>query len=208
MGVFLRGAVLAIAGLTAACVSVLPEQEVPSGLYRLADIDSNVELIANVVVREPTTARIFAGQGMVVQDSDGALRLISGVEWAGRPAQLLKGGLIDAFDINSDGTAVTDMSGAVGDYELSWRIKDLTIVERGNGGDAICGLSVTLLDGETRTPIASTGIERSVPVADSSAAARAAAISQSATNCVEAVADFVSRTVAKDYSAAEISPES
>lgn len=207
MGVIAKAIVLATAGLTAACVSVLPEQEVPNGVYRLAAIDSDTQLGADVVVREPTASRIFMGQGMVVQDDDGALRLISGVEWAGRPAQLLKGGLIDAFDINSDGTAVTDMTGAVGDYELSWRIKDLTVLQQGNGEDAICALSVTLLDGENRTPIARTNIERTVPVPGSSAAARAGALSRSASDCVEAVADFISLTVATDYSAAEISPD-
>ncbi|MEO0466417.1 MAG: ABC-type transport auxiliary lipoprotein family protein [Pseudomonadota bacterium] len=184
----------------ASCVSVLPEQAVPSGLYRLSGVEPVASLQSDLVVREPTAVRLFSGSGMVTSDGDGALRLIVGVEWAGRATQLMQDGLIDAFSSDGEGTALSDMTGAAGAFELSWRVTDLTIM----GNEAVCALSLTLLDGRSRTPLARQELSSTIEVASTSPTVRARALSDAAGECVGLAAQFVAAEIEAAYSAAEM----
>lgn len=180
------------------CVSVLPEQDVPNALYRFPVIAPSAGLAADLVVREPSSARVLGGQGMVAEGPDGGLRLISGAEWAGRLTGLMQYGLIDALSGEGAGTAVTALSGAPGAYELSWRIKDMTI----SGEVARCALSLTLMDGRSRAPLRTVNIEETEPVTGRDPEERARALSMAGEQCVEAAAVAVSAAVEAHHSAA------
>ncbi|MEL6663098.1 MAG: ABC-type transport auxiliary lipoprotein family protein [Pseudomonadota bacterium] len=180
-------AALVLAASATACVSVLPAQEVPKALFRLDPITPVDGLTTNVVVREPTSTRVFGGQGMVVEGADDGLRLIGGVEWAGRLTRLMQVGLVDALSGGEDAIAVTELSGAPGGREVVWRISDMTIM----GDQAVCALDITILDGRTREPIADGDVRREEPVRGTNAPARAQALSAVGTACVEAAAEFI-----------------
>lgn len=174
---------LALAG----CISVLPEQSVPNALYRLGPITPNDGLDRNVVVREPTSVRVFGGQGMVAEGGDGGLRLIESVEWAGRLTSLMQRGLVDALSGSGEGVAVSELSGVPGALEVSWHIADMTII----GSSAVCDLDVTVLDGRTREPLATGVVRETVPVNGDRAADRARALSSVGAACLETAAAFV-----------------
>ncbi|MEO0817197.1 MAG: ABC-type transport auxiliary lipoprotein family protein [Pseudomonadota bacterium] len=173
--------------ILAGCLSVLPEQAVPNALYRLDAITVNDDLTRNVVVREPTSVRVFGGLGMVVEGRDGGLRLIENVEWAGRLTRLMQKGLVDALSGAGEGVAVTELSGVPGDLEVSWHIADMTII----GDAAVCDLDLTVLDGRTREPLAVGAVRESVGLDADSSAGRAQALSSVGSACVETAAAFV-----------------
>lgn len=197
--------IAALAGLAllSACVSVLPEQQTPSALYRLGDVPPVAELDANLVVREPMAERVLGGQDMVVESADGGLRLIQGVEWAGRLTRLMQGGMIDALSGEGDGIAVPELAGAPGAYELSWRIKDLTLFSGEGGADrAVCALDLTLMEGRSRAPVSQGKVRTEVAVSARAPERRAQALSQVARDCLAEAAVFVSGAVNEAYSPA------
>lgn len=171
----------------AGCVSVLPEQAVPNALYRLGAITPTDELSRTVVVREPTSVRVLGGQGMVVEGADGGLRLIQNVEWAGRLTRLMQRGLVEALSGDGEGVAVTELTGVPGALEVSWHISDMTI----SGGNAVCDLDVTVLNGRTREPLATRVIRESLPLGGDRAEDRARALSGVGSDCLESAAQFI-----------------
>lgn len=184
------GLTSAVLFLPAACVSVLPEQNVPSALYRIAASDAAYELQTGLIVREPDAPRVLAGQGMVSESADGGLRIVSGAEWAGRSTELLQLALIDRFPPSGEmegGYALPAASGPSGDHELVWRIVDLTLA----GQSARCELDLTLIERASQTPVASTRVNGTATASGSSASARAGALSDAAGACVDAAARFV-----------------
>lgn len=191
----------ALAALTlfGACVSVLPEQETPKALYRLGSIPAAAGLPADIVVREPMAERVLGGQAMVIEGSDGGLRLISGVEWSGRLTRLMQTGLIDALSGDGEGIAMPEITGAPGKYELSWRIKDLSLA---SGDRAVCALDLTIMEGRTREPVAHGTVQASLNVRSKTPAQRAQALSEVARECLSEAAYFVSSAVEEVYSPA------
>ena len=64
--------------LLGACVSVLPEPEVPKGLYQVHPMSERIELAASVTIREFEAPQLMSGEAMVTEGEDGALRLLRG----------------------------------------------------------------------------------------------------------------------------------
>lgn len=171
-----------------ACVSVLPEPEVPNGLYRLGDVDERSSISRTLIIREPEGARIYSGKPMVAVGDDGALRLIKGAEWAQPASQMLQVGLLDSFGTDGGGLALAKATGAPGDLELAWRISDFTV----SGMVANCELELTLLDGRNRKPLAQKIIEAQAVSSSGTAAARAVALVAAAEDCVHQSAEAIS----------------
>ena len=171
-----------------ACVSVLPEPEVPNGLYRLGDIEANATISRTLIVREPEGARIYSGKPMVAVGDDGALRLIRGVEWAQPASRMLQVGLLDSFGTDGGGLALAKATGAPGDLELTWRISEFTVSDT----LARCGLELTLLEGRSRKPLAQMSIEASAVASSNKAAERARALVDAARDCVTQSASAIS----------------
>lgn len=164
----------------AGCLSIFPDREAPDGLYRVTP-DLRLEgLGADLAVREPEAARILSGREMASLSGDGALRVVSGVEWADRSTLLLQTALLDVLSGDGPGTAFDAGAAARSAYELSWRISDLYV----EGGTAVCRLDLLLLDGETRAPLARERIDTRTVVANGSTRRRALALSDAAAECV------------------------
>lgn len=181
MSIRLAGILAAGAVALAGCVSVLPEPTAPGTLYRLDLTEPAARLRAHVLVREPEASRLIGGSGMVVEGTDGGLRLMAGAEWAGRASELMQVALIEALsDPAAEGMALSASTGAPADYELAWRIADLTL----RGQDARCRLHLTLLDGRSREPLARTQADGVVGAASGDTQARARALKSAARACV------------------------
>lgn len=171
-----------------ACVSVLPEPEVPSGLYRLGNIEASVPISRTLIVREPEGARIYSGKPMVAVGEDGALRLIRGVEWAQPASRMLQMGLLDSFGTDGGGLALAKATGAPADLELAWRISEFTVSDT----LARCEFELTLLEGRSRKPLAQMNIEASAVASSDKAVARARALVSAARDCVTQSASAIS----------------
>lgn len=179
--------VAALVALTA-CVSVIPEPEVPEGLYRFGSMTETYPVETVVAVREPEASRLFGGRVIASEDGAGALRLVRGVEWADNATRLMQVAVLDALDDTGEGVAVALETGARADFELVWRIEDFTLA----GTRARCDLEATLVQATTRKVVAQTNVSSSADAGGSSNAARALALAEAGRACVGQVAGFVS----------------
>jgi len=176
-----------------ACVSVLPEPDVPDALYKIEASVEHPGLTENILVREPEAARLIAGQGLVSERGDGGLRLVAGAEWAGPATRQIQFAMIDSFSADSDGHALAPEIGAMADYELASRIADLKL----QGERATCRMLVSVIRSDDRSLLARTEIEASSTARGRSSADRAIALRAAASDCaaqaslfaIEALAD-------------------
>ena len=178
--------ILAAAGLSA-CVSVLPEQKAPEGLYRFGPMEALHMIDASVVIREPEASRLFGGRAIAAEDSSGALRLVNGVEWSDSATRMMQVALLDTLGGSNGGVAVASDTGAPTDYELAWRISDFTL----SGITARCQIEATLLEGRSRKVLAQTNVSTTAIALDSKNAARAKALTDAGRACVSDIAAFV-----------------
>lgn len=120
----------------AGCVSVLPEQVVPKGLYRLSSasepesFDVGGQLSESVTIFEPTGSDLLLGKAIVFEDETGALSLIGAAKWSETLSRQLQSTLIDSLSAGSEeagGYALNDRFGATTPFELQWEVKDLVI---------------------------------------------------------------------------------
>ena len=135
---------------------------------------------------------MLAGVDMVARDTSGAIRLVSGVEWADRAPRLLQLTLLDYFNAEGEGLAVLPETGARADYELSWRISEFALEDN----LATARLEVTLLDGQTRTPLEQKMFTSEIRAVNDDAGSRADALSEAGRVAVQQIAGFVSDAVA------------
>ena len=186
--------VLAVAALSA-CVSILPEQEAPEGLYRFGPMAVQHSVEATIAIREPEASRLFGGRAIASQDSAGALRLVRGVEWADSATRLMQVAMLDALGEGGEGVAVAFESGVLADYELVWRVADFTLADT----QARCSLEATLIDARSRMVVAQTNVASSAVADGPSNAARALALAEAGRACVGDVGAFVAeKAVRKD----------
>lgn len=178
--------IIAAVGL-AACVSVLPEQKAPEGLYRFGPMEALHMIDASVVIREPEASRLFGGRAIAAEDSSGALRLVNGVEWSDSATRMMQVALLDTLGGENGGVAVASDTGAPTDYELAWRISDFTL----SGTTARCRIEATLLEGRSRKVLAQTNVSATAIALDSGNAARAMALTDAGRACVSDIAAFV-----------------
>lgn len=174
--------VLAVSG----CVSVLPEPATPDALYRIDAHANGPELTASVTIREPEAARVFAGTAMVSEDGAGALRLVPGVEWAGPATRQFQLALVDSFGA-SGARAVLPESGIATRYELSSRLATFGFVR----DEAVCVVSVDLIDLTKRTSVKSGTVKSSALVTEGGASSRALTMKSVAQQCVAKVSEFI-----------------
>lgn len=184
---------LALFGL-AGCLSIIPQPEAPTALYRLGPVDGDVArpIAANIVIREPEAPRILAGSELVVKDDRGAIRLIRNVEWADRATRLMQLTLLDYLDDEGEGVAVMPEAGTRAPYELAWRISEFSLQD----DEAVARLELTLLSSDLRQPIEQATVRSSVLAASSSNGARARALAEAGRQVIAQTADFLSRELA------------
>ncbi len=179
--------VLAVSG----CVSVLPVPDAPDALYRIDAAIVRPSLTANLIIREPDAPQIIAGQALVSEDTSGAVRFVPAVEWAGRSTRLLQLALVDSFAVDGDGAAVLPESGVSAKYELPVRVQRFGFYQ----GDAVCAVSVGLLDASTGALIEQMEVLVQRPVMDTAPVQRAADMKATAEQCVEEISVFAARAL-------------
>lgn len=167
------------------CVSVLPEPAIPDALYRIQAPVDGPALSVGLTIREPEAPRVFSGAAMVSEDATGALRLVPGVEWAGPATRQFQLALVDSFAQEGEG-AVLPESGVATRYELSSRLKTFGFV----GENAVCDISLTIIDTTSRARVKSGVVSISEPTLDRKASARAQTMKMVAEQCVADVSTF------------------
>ena len=179
--------------MLAACVSVLPEPDTPDALYRIDAQAEGAILARDILITEPEALNIFAGQSLVSEDSEGGLRLIPKIEWAGPATRLIQLALVDSFSYSSAGSALLPESGVRADYELSSRIQTLALV----GDQAVCLVAANLIETERRRLKAQKQIEVRLSISDLTTETRAQALKSAAEQCVVNISEFVSDQLAE-----------
>ena len=178
------------------CVSVLPTPIIPSALISLpADraVAPADALQADVAVYFPEASRAFSGADIAVRDNQ-ELIYLSDVRWADTGPALLQGAVVNSLTkAGGPGRAAPGQLGAQTDYDLRWRIIDMS-VSKANAPVRI-EVQASILDSGTRRMIAQQSFSAEGSPSDGSARARAAALAVAAQKTADEVAAFVAKTV-------------
>ena len=177
-----------------ACVSVLPEAEPPSYLARMpaeSGVPVTGELNTRVIVNRPESTGALAGAAIATAE-DGGLIYIKQVRWADAPSKMLESALVDQLAaLDGEGWAASVKSGARGDFEIRWSIRDLSFdMDRGDG---VCEVRISLIDARQRNVIATDRLIARVPSTTMDDESRARAIAAAMSNIAKQSAQFAVR---------------
>ena len=140
--------------LLGACVTVLPEQVTPEGLYRLRPAPEDagatpVNLPVNITVYEPEGSTLLLGSSIIFETGDGALSLMKQSQWSDTSSGQLQSLMLERLALttpDSAGIALSDQSGALTPAELRWQVKDFVVRD----GVAIASFRVTVMAARRR----------------------------------------------------------
>lgn len=169
------------------CTSVLPSRPVADALYRLGPLDAAYTAPASITIREPESSRLFSGRFMAAEDEAGALRLIRSVQWTDRATSLMQEAVLDLLSGEGGNVAVGIQGGAPTEYELAWRISDLTL----RGQTARCRIEASLLYGPARQLHSQHLISVTAQASGNSDSARALALVEAGRACARETAAFI-----------------
>lgn len=196
-------AILALGLAAGGCLSVLPEPEVPSALIALPAERATPPadpLQADVSVYPPDASRAFAGVDIAVRWEQEMVYL-GDVRWVDAAPRLLQNALVDSLDKAAGaGRAVTAQQSARVDYEVRWRIVDLSA-----GRDVApvrVEVAASLLDSTTRRVVAQQTFTATGSPSDRAPRARAAALALAAQSVADQVAAFVAKNAVSKTSLA------
>lgn len=189
-------AALALAAFaTTGCVSVLPTPIVPSALISLpADraVAPTDPLQADVGVFFPESSRAFASADIAVRDNQ-ELIYLSDVRWADTGPALLQGAVVNSLTkAGGPGRAAPGQLGAQTDYDLRWRLVDMSVSK--GAGPVRIEVQASLMDSGTRRMIAQQTFSAEGSPSEASARSRAAALALVAQKVSDDVAAFVAKT--------------
>jgi len=177
------------------CFSVLPEPFTPSALIALpADRAKapSVALQADVAVYSPESMRAYAGVDIAVRNAQEVI-FLSDVRWSDNAPKLLQGAVVDALTkASGPGRAVPAQVGADVDYDVRWRIVDLSTGPETS--PVRVEVQVSLLDSVTRRTVAQRSFKAEGLPSDRAPRARAAALAIAAQDVADQVAAFVTET--------------
>lgn len=196
-------AALALSLAAGGCLSVLPEPEIPLALISLPSdraMPPADPLRVDVSVYPPDSSRAFAGADIAVR-SDQEMVYLGDVRWVDAAPRLLQNALVDSLEkAEGEGRAVTAQQGARVDYEVRWRIVDLSV------GRETAPVNVqvvaSLLDSSTRRVAAQQAFTATASPADRAPRARAAALALAAQSVADQVAAFVAKNATPKPAAA------
>jgi ABC-type uncharacterized transport system auxiliary subunit len=178
-----------------ACVSVLPDPVVPSALISLpADRAKapSAPLQADVNVFPPDSSRAFSGVDIAVRSGQ-ELVYLPEVRWADTAPKLLQGAVVDALTkAEGPGNAMSAQQGARVDYDVRWRVIDLSV-----GKDTLpvtVEVDASLVDAQTRKVIAQRRFSAQGSPASKAPRERAAVLAVAMQSVADQVAAFVTET--------------
>ncbi|MEQ1784174.1 MAG: ABC-type transport auxiliary lipoprotein family protein [Hyphomonadaceae bacterium] len=178
------------------CVSILPEPFVPTALISLpADraVAPPLPLMADVAVYSPETSRAFESNDIAVRDSQ-ELIYLDQVRWADGAPHLLQGAVVNSLTkAGGTGRAVPAELGADVDYDVRWRIIDLSAGKETS--PVRVEVQASVMDSSTRRMVAQQTFVTEGSPTDRAPRARAAALAIAAQQVADKVAAFVTETV-------------
>jgi ABC-type uncharacterized transport system auxiliary subunit len=193
---FMIAGLLATTVMVSGCLSVLPEPFIPAALISLPADRAKAPaepLKADVAVYVPETSRAFAGADIAVSDNQ-ELVYLDQVRWADNAPGLMQTAVVNALTKSGGaGRAVPAQLGADVDFDVRWRIVDLSAGKETSPVRA--QVQVSLMDSGTRRMVAQQTFSAEGSPSDSAPRARAAALAIVAQQVADQVADFVARTV-------------
>lgn len=189
-------AAVLLAATLGGCVSVLPTPIIPSALISLpADraVAPSDPLQADVAVFMPEASRAFAGADIAVRDNQ-ELIYLADVRWSDAAPALLQGALVNSLSkAGGPGRAAPGQMGAQTDYDVRWRIVDLSTGKE--TAPVRVEVQVSLMDSGTRRMIAQQSFSAEGSPSDRAPRARAAALALVAQKVADDIAAFVAKTV-------------
>jgi ABC-type uncharacterized transport system auxiliary subunit len=187
-------AALSLCLVAGGCLSVLPEPEIPSALISLPADRATAPadpLQADIAVYPPDSTRAFAGVDMAVR-TDQELVYLGDVRWVDTAPRLLQNAVVDSLaKAGGNGRAVTAQQGARVDYDVRWRIVDLSVGRE--TAPVKVEVAVSLLDSATRRVVAQQTFTATGAPSDRAPRARAAAMALAAQTVADQVAAFVAK---------------
>lgn len=187
--------VLALSAVLGGCVSVLPAPKVPSALIALPADRAQAPaspLQADVSVYPPDSTRAFAGADIAVR-TDQELVYLGDVRWVDAAPRLLQNAVVDSLTkAGGNGRAMTAQIAARVDYEVRWRIVDLSASR--DAGPVRVEVAVSLLDAVTRRVVAQNTFSATGSPSDRAPRARAAALALAMQSVADQVATFVAQS--------------
>lgn len=189
-------AALAATLAASGCVSLLPEPMIPSALVSLpADRARapSAPLLADVAVFPPESPRAFAGADIAVRDAQ-ELIYLGDVRWSDAAPQLLQGAVVNSLSqAQGPGRAVLGQLGAEVDYDVRWRIVDLSAGRE--TAPVRVEVQVSIMDAHTRRPVAQKSFSAERAPSGRAPRSRAAALALAAQQVADEVAVFVTEIV-------------
>lgn len=188
----------ALASTTAftGCISVLPEPFIPAALIALpADRATapSSPLLADVAVYPPESSRAFAGADVAVRQ-DQELVFLDEVRWSDNAPALMQGAVVNSLTkAGGPGRAAPAALGADVDYDVRWRIVDLSAGRETS--PVRVEVQVSLVDSTNRRMVAQETFRAEGAPADRAPRARAAALALAAQQVADEVAAFVASNV-------------
>lgn len=178
----------------AGCVNLLPNPEVPLALIALPPDRAaapSSPLQADVSVLPPDSSRAYSGVDIAVSSGQ-ELVYLADVRWADAAPRLVQNAVVNALSkAGGDGRVTTAQQGVHADYELRWRIVDLSVSKE--VGPVRVSLSASLVDSDSRRSVAQAQVEATGTPASSAPRDRAAALAVAAQQAADKVADFVTK---------------
>jgi ABC-type uncharacterized transport system auxiliary subunit len=200
-------AILALSLAAGGCLSVLPEPQIPSALIALpADraMAPAEPLRADVSVYPPDSSRAFAGVDIAVR-TDQEMVYLGDVRWVDAAPRLLQNAVVDSLaKAGGEGRAVTAQQGARVDYDVRWRIVDLSAGK--DTSPVKVEVAVSLLDSATRRVVAQQTFSATGAPSDRAPRARAATLAIAAQSVADQVAAFVTKSATPKTPLAPVAP--
>jgi ABC-type uncharacterized transport system auxiliary subunit len=178
--------------LAAGCVSVLPKPNVPLALIELPASRAKAPatpLRADVAVMPPDSGRAYSGVDIAVR-AEQELVYLADVRWADAAPRLLQGAVIESLSkAGGDGQVAPAQLGARVDYDLRWRVVDLS-----TGYDVApvhVEVEASLVDSRNRRIVAQQRFSADGTPTSAKPRDRAAALAIAAQTVADQVAAFV-----------------
>jgi ABC-type uncharacterized transport system auxiliary subunit len=188
----LFAAALVSTSALAGCLSFLPEPFIPSALIALPAERARAPsspLLADVAVYPPEASRAFAGADIAVRQ-DQEMVFLDDVRWSDSAPSLLQGAVVNALArAGGPGRAAPAALGADVDYDVRWRIVDLSAGRE--TAPVRVEVQVSLVDSSTRRMVAQESFKAEGSPASRAPRARAAALALAAQQVADQVAAFV-----------------
>lgn len=186
---------VAFAALTlalSACVSVLPQPVIPEALIQLPADRATAPaapLNADVNVFPPDSNRSHSGIDIAVSTGH-ELVFLADVRWADTAPRLLQSAVVNALSkAQGTGRANNAQMGARADYDLRWRIIDLSAGRE--TAPVRAEVTAMLVDAQTRRIVAQKDFRAEGSPVTSAPRDRAAALAAAAQSIADQVAAFV-----------------